>query len=281
MQQWSQKKYKMGKTVGLVPTMGALHRGHISLIEASKQENDLTVVSIFVNPTQFSAGEDFEKYPRDFAGDCKKLEQAGIDALFLPKTSDMYSEGFATYIEVRGISNRLCGAYRAGHFTGVATIVAKLFNTVMPTHAYFGLKDYQQCVVIRKMVSDLNIPVTLRFCDTVREHDGLAMSSRNTYLTSEQRLDAPILYKALCKASLLISERRLVKFREAASLMQQLLKSSAHISEIQYGSVYDSETLDDISEQDASSYSGKPVALAIAVKIGSTRLIDNLIVTVP
>ncbi|MBF0464771.1 MAG: pantoate--beta-alanine ligase [Nitrospirae bacterium] len=281
MQQWSHKKHKMGKTVGFVPTMGALHSGHISLIEASKLENDLTVVSIFVNPAQFSAGEDFEKYPRDFAGDFKKLEQSGIDALFLPEATDMYSEGFATFIEVRGISNRLCGAYRAGHFSGVATIVAKLFNTVMPDSSYFGLKDYQQCVVIRKMVNDLNMPVNLRFCETVREQDGLAMSSRNTYLTSEQRQDAPLLYRALREAGSLISEKRLVKFKDAATFMHQVLTSSAHISEIQYSSVYDSETLDDISELHVASYSGKPVDLAIAVKIGSTRLIDNLVVTVP
>ncbi|QWR78982.1 pantoate--beta-alanine ligase [Candidatus Magnetomonas plexicatena] len=281
MQQWSQKKHSEGKTIGFVPTMGALHRGHISLIEASKQENDLTVVSIFVNPAQFSAGEDFEKYPRDFDGDFKKLEQTDIDALFLPQASDMYGDGFATFIEVRGISGKLCGAYRAGHFTGVATVVAKLFNTIMPERAYFGLKDYQQCVVIRKMAADLNMPVSLRFCETVREQDGLAMSSRNAYLSADQRHDAPILYRALCEAGSLISGGQLLKFTDAATLIQQILKSSAHISEIQYGSVYDSETLDDISEQDAASYSGKTVTLAIAVKIGSTRLIDNLLVTVP
>ncbi|MEO5358568.1 MAG: pantoate--beta-alanine ligase [Nitrospirae bacterium YQR-1] len=280
MQQWSQKKHSDGKTIGFVPTMGALHSGHTGLIDASMAENDLTVVSIFVNPTQFSAGEDFEKYPRNYDADSEKLRQTGVDALYFPESSDMYPDSFATFIDVRGISGKLCGAFRPGHFTGVATVVAKLFNIVLPARAYFGLKDYQQCVVIRKMVSDLNMPVMLRFCETLREHDGLAMSSRNIYLNEEQRGNATVVYKALCKAQTLI-EKGLLKFKDAADVMMQILNSSVHVSEVQYSSVYDPESLDDIAEHFTEPYSGKTVVLAIAVKIGNTRLIDNLIIAVP
>ena len=178
MKETSRRLLAHGKTIGLVPTMGALHKGHLFLFKVAKGENDVVAASIFVNPTQFGPNEDFDKYPRDIDSDMRKLEDAGVDILFDPDVPSMYQTDFATYIEVRGLSNRLCGAFRPGHFEGVSTVVCKIFNLVLPTRAYFGQKDFQQAQIIKRMTRDLNLSVECVTCATVRESDGLAMSSR-------------------------------------------------------------------------------------------------------
>ena len=185
-----------GGTIGFVPTMGALHEGHLRLVRRSEHENDITVVSIFVNPTQFGPGEDFKLYPRDLEGDLEKLSSMNVDAVFTPAADDMYSGDVSIFIHVGSIGQMLCGASRPGHFSGVATVVAKLFNIVMPDRAYFGQKDFQQTVVIKKLVKELNFNIDIIVCPTEREKDGLAMSSRNSYLSSEERKAASILYRA-------------------------------------------------------------------------------------
>ena len=189
-----------GKTIGLVPTMGALHRGHMSLVGACREENDVAVVSIFVNPAQFAPSEDLLRYPRDLDGDMTKLEEAGVDTLFMPEEASIYPDGFQTAIEVKGLSEKLCGAFRQGHFAGVATVVAKLLNMVTPTRAYFGAKDYQQGLIIRRLAVDLNLPVEIAVLPTVREEDGLAMSSRNQYLDAAKRAAAGALFRCLSLA---------------------------------------------------------------------------------
>jgi|Deesub1362A_J573_1020465.scaffolds.fasta_scaffold00073_51 pantoate--beta-alanine ligase len=270
MQETSKRALLRGRTIGFVPTMGALHEGHMSLIRACRQENDITVVSIFVNPTQFGPHEDFEKYPRDPEGDINKLTDAGVDTLYLPDTASMYPEGFRTSVVVNGLSDKLCGAFRPGHFSGVATVVTKLLNIVMPTRAYFGQKDYQQSLIIKRLVSDLNIPVEIVTCPTVREHDGLAMSSRNQYLNPDERKAATAIYKCLSSAAEKIKsgEKNAVRIKE---LMNEILSSEPLIKEIQYASAYDPETLDELQRIDSK------VLLAVAVKIGQTRLIDNIL----
>ncbi|MBA3061032.1 MAG: pantoate--beta-alanine ligase, partial [Nitrospirae bacterium] len=181
-----------GRSIGFVPTMGALHEGHLSLVKRSKEENDITVVSIFVNPLQFGQSEDFDKYPRDIEGDAEKLRKEEVDILFVPDKSLLYPEGFLTQVDIGKLSEKLCGAFRPGHFRGVATIVAKLFNIVSSTRAYFGQKDFQQAVIITKMAKDLNMGIDVVVCPTVREHDGLAMSSRNLHLSEEERKAAAV-----------------------------------------------------------------------------------------
>ncbi|MBF0564671.1 MAG: pantoate--beta-alanine ligase [Nitrospirae bacterium] len=297
-----------GRSIGFVPTMGALHDGHLSLVARAKTENDVTVASIFVNPKQFLAGEDFDKYPRSYWQDADILAGAGVEVVFMPYVGDMYPEGFNTFVEVRDITERLCGAFRHGHFTGVATVVAKLFNIVKPRHAYFGLKDYQQYVVIRKMVRDLCMDVTVVPCTTVREPDGLAMSSRNVYLSAAERKDAPIIYKSmvelqkLLKANGLSAPNAPLKFRE---LLMELLHKAISITEIQYAGIFDPDTLREIADfgqyagtrpamagqyageipdkqgEMTMQYSKKSVLIAVALKMGSTRLIDNLLVELP
>ncbi len=196
------KKYSLrGRSVGLVPTMGALHEGHISLIKRAQMENDISVVSIFVNPTQFGPSEDFEKYPRDIENDIKKLRAQGADILFLPDNDLMYPKGFATYVDVEGIPEKLCGNFRPGHFRGVATVVAKLLNITGPTRAYFGQKDFQQTVIIKRMAKDLALEAEIVVCPTIREKDGLAMSSRNLLLDEAQRKAATAVYRCLSSAS--------------------------------------------------------------------------------
>ena len=188
---------QQGKTVGLVPTMGYLHQGHLSLVEGARKDNDVVVVSIFVNPTQFGPQEDLDRYPRDMEKDRNSCHQAGVDAIFMPSAAEMYQPGFDTWVQVGSVTETLCGASRPGHFRGVATVVTKLFNIVQPHRAYFGLKDFQQAVVIKKMVQDLNMPVEIVALPTVREEDGLAVSSRNEYLTPKERAQARVLYRAL------------------------------------------------------------------------------------
>jgi len=260
-----------GRTVGLVPTMGALHDGHMSLIRTSMRENNITVASIFVNPTQFAAGEDYEAYPRESDDDAKKLRDIGVDVLFMPELKAMYPEGFATSVSVKGgLTDRLCGAFRPGHFDGVATVVAKLLNIIGPHRAYFGLKDYQQYLVIKRMAEDLNMPVEIVGCPTFRESDGLAMSSRNAYLNEQERHSAPVIYKALAEASGALSMS--LKIEDISAMIERAIKAEPGVTEVQYAGVYDHLTLEPLAE-----FKGRAL-IAAAVKMGSTRLIDNIIV---
>jgi len=260
-----------GRSIGFVPTMGALHEGHLSLIKRSKDENDITVVSIFVNPLQFGPSEDFQQYPRDTDGDVAKLRKAEADVLFMPDASHIYPSGFTTRIDVGEISEKLCGAFRPGHFKGVATIVAKLFNIVKPTRAYFGQKDFQQAAVIRKMVKDLDVPVDVVVSPTIREHDGLAMSSRNLYLNEEERKAACVIYRCLVQTSELVKSG-IINKEKIQGFMKEKLSAEPLVREIQYASMYDPETLDEVEN------AGKEALLAVSVKVGGTRLIDNMLV---
>lgn len=268
------RKYLMkGRTIGFVPTMGALHSGHMSLVRRCRDENDIAVASIFVNPIQFGPSEDLDKYPKSIDEDASKLKSLDVDILFLPDNSLMYPKDFVTQISLKGISGKLCGEFRPGHFSGVATVVAKLFNITAPTRAYFGQKDFQQTVVIRRMTKDLNFNTEIVICPTIRELDGLAMSSRNSYLTSEERKAAAVLYRSLELASEAISsgERSGDKIR---AVMHSELSREPLVGKIEYASVYDHETLGELTEIQGDAL------LAIAARIGSTRLIDNLLVTV-
>jgi pantoate--beta-alanine ligase len=262
-----------GKTLGFVPTMGALHDGHLSLVRRSKSENDVTAVSIFVNPVQFGPGEDFEKYPRDIEGDTEKLMREEVDILFMPVRSAMYPEGFLTRVEVEDISRRLCGAFRPGHFSGVATVVTKLFHIVKPSRAYFGQKDFQQTVVIRRMVRDLDMDIDIVVCPTIREKDGLAMSSRNTYLDQRQREGSGVIYRSLREVSELIISG-IINLSEIKKILIDRIMQEQAVSGIDYAGIYNPDTLEDISEIKGD------VLLAAAVKIGNTRLIDNVLVKV-
>lgn len=269
MQDTSRGHLLHGRTIGFVPTMGALHEGHLTLVRTAKEENDITVVSIYVNPLQFGPAEDIKKYPRDIDRDIEKLREESVDALFLPDDSLAYPAGYSTYVEVKGLSDKMCGAFRKGHFTGVATIVAKLFNIVAPTRAYLGQKDFQQAVIIKKMVRDLNMPVEVITCPTVRETDGLAMSSRNAYLSEKERKTAAVINGCLVQASEMIKSG-IIDIKSIKKFMKQCLSKESLITEIQYVSVYDTETLDELEQVK------KDALLAIALKINSTRLIDNL-----
>ncbi|MCE5195185.1 MAG: pantoate--beta-alanine ligase [Nitrospiraceae bacterium] len=262
-----------GRTIGFVPTMGALHEGHMSLVRMSKAENDITVVSIFVNPKQFGPKEDFSKYPRDADGDIAKLKAEGIDVLYMPDDSLVYPENFSTFIDMNGLSEKLCGAYRPGHFKGVCTVVAKLFNVVKPTRAYFGQKDFQQCVVIKKMVKDLDMAVEVVVSPIFREEDGLAMSSRNRYLNKEERNAAAVIYECLSKTADMIRSGIIDK-KKIKKMMKDRLSNESFVAEIQYASVYDPQTLDELERVE------KQALLAVALKIGETRLIDNMLVDV-
>jgi pantoate--beta-alanine ligase len=229
------------------------------------------VASIFVNPAQFGQNEDFENYPRDVEGDVAKLKKEDVDILFMPDTISMYPAGFSTSVEVDGLSEKLCGAFRIGHFKGVTTVVSKLFNIVLPTRAYFGQKDYQQALIIKKMIDDLNICVEQVICATVREDDGLAMSSRNQYLKPAERQAAPVIYRALKSAAQLVGSGNSTP-AQIRTLINEMLKKEPLVSEIQYAGIYDPDTLDELTEIRKNNL------LAIAVKIGTTRLIDNLLV---
>lgn len=256
--------------VGLVPTMGYLHEGHLSLIRRAKAENDLVVVSIFVNPAQFGPNEDFQRYPRDLERDQELAEAAGTDILFAPEVGEMYPEGYQTYVEVTGgVARRMCGASRPGHFRGVATVVLKLFNIVEPDRAYFGEKDAQQLRVIRRMARDLNLKVEIIGCPIVREADGLALSSRNVYLNQAERKAALILYRTLSRAKELIE----IGERDAAVLREQLIKTIAAepSASLDYLEIADSESLEPVAKLTGE------IIIALAVRIGTTRLIDNMV----
>lgn len=270
MQDTSRTYQMRGREVGLVPTMGALHEGHMSLIRESRRENHVTVASIFVNPTQFSPGEDYARYPRDPEGDIRKLREAKVDIVFIPDAGAMYPGGFAVSLDTGDLGRKLCGAFRPGHFNGVATVVAKLFNIVLPRRAYFGLKDYQQTVVVKRLVDDLNMTVEVVPCPTIREEDGLAMSSRNQYLLPEERRAAPVIHRALVKAAERL--RAGGAPAEASSLMKETLAGEPLIREVQYAGAYDPSSLDELED-----FRGNAL-LAVAVKMESARLIDNLLV---
>jgi len=258
-----------GGTVGLVPTMGYLHEGHLTLVRRSVSENRRTVVSIFVNPTQFGPGEDFERYPRDEVRDLALLRECGVDAVYLPSAAEMYPHGFQTFVDVEQVTQRLEGAARPGHFRGVTTIVLKLLNAVEPDRAYFGRKDAQQLRVVQRMVEDLNVPSEIVPCDIVREADGLAMSSRNVYLTPEQRAAAPVINHALTEARARFDagERSAAVIR---SLVSELIAAEP-LAAIEYVSLADDRTLDELD-----GAIDRPVLLSVVVRFGQTRLLDNV-----
>jgi pantoate--beta-alanine ligase len=260
-----------GKAIGFVPTMGALHEGHLSLVKRSRQENEKTIVSIFINPMQFGPSEDFARYPRDIDGDKAKLAREEADILFMPDAAMVYPEGFLTRIEIGKISERLCGLSRPGHFAGVATVVAKLFHIIKPTRAYFGQKDYQQGIIIKKMVKDLNMDVDVVLCPTIREKGGLAMSSRNVYLTEAQREASLVLYHSLRETADLLKSG-IINIIHLREMMHEMISREPAVSKIDYAGIYHPETLEELSDI------RDEMLLAGAVWIGDTRLIDNMLV---
>lgn len=272
MQQYIKGEKAQGKSVGFVPTMGFLHQGHLSLIERARKENDVVVVSIFVNPTQFGEGEDFEIYPRDFERDINLISTIGADVIFYPQVDDIYPKNYKTYVEVYDITEKLCGASRPGHFKGVTTIVAKLFNMVLPDKGYFGLKDAQQVLVIKQMVKDLNFPIEIVPCPIIREEDGLAMSSRNVNLVGEERKAALVLSKSLFQSKELIDQgqRDLKKIKQF--IIDEIAKEPR--AKIDYVQVVSATSL-----EEADLLEGETL-IALAVKIGKVRLIDNIMLEV-
>ncbi|MFA5725172.1 MAG: pantoate--beta-alanine ligase [Candidatus Omnitrophota bacterium] len=261
-----------GSSIGFVPTMGALHAGHISLIRQARQENAIIVVSIFVNPEQFGPKEDLKKYPRPLNKDLALCRKERVDFVFLPSIKDIYSEDFSTYVSVEKLSGVLCGIARPGHFRGVATIVTKLLNIIQPNVIYLGQKDAQQAIIIKKMARDLNIPVKVKIMPTVRQSDGLALSSRNAYLDKKERLDALVLSKALSLAKLLVNSGAKSPLR-IISRMKQLISRKKN-ARIDYIAIVDAASLKPVRK-----ISGECL-IALAVRIGRTRLIDNIIVRV-
>lgn len=269
MTDWSNRHRQNGQTISFVPTMGFLHEGHLSLMKEGKRSGDKLIISIFVNPTQFGPGEDFDSYPSDLDSDLKLAEAIGVDVAFTPNKADFYPQGFDTFIDQEKLPNHLCGLTRSGHFQGVMTIVTKLFHVVNPDIAIFGEKDFQQLAIIRRMVKDLNFNIRIIGHPIVREADGLAMSSRNSKLTPAQRITGHCLISALRKAQNSIKN----KDTNAAEIIHNTEKFiySHPDTEIDYIKICDPDTLDDVAEID------RPVVMAMAVKIGTTRLIDNMI----
>jgi len=259
-----------GQAIGFVPTMGALHEGHLSLMRKARKENDVVVVSIFVNPIQFGPKEDYRRYPRNLRQDARLCSKEGTDIIFYPQVKDIYPQGYKTYVDVDDLSKVLCGKFRPGHFKGVATVVTKLFNIVNPDIAYFGQKDAQQAIIIQRMAKDLNMPVSIKVMPTVREKDGLALSSRNAYLSKEQRKDAAVLYQALNLARDLIKQGNRDPFN-IIHKMKQLIKRKKS-AKIQYISILDLKDLKTLAR-----IKGK-VLVALAVWIGKIRLVDNIMV---
>jgi pantoate--beta-alanine ligase len=275
MRRFAREAREAGRTIGFVPTMGAFHEGHLSLIRKARAQNDVVVVSIFVNPLQFGPHEDFEHYPRDLARDLDRARELGVDAVFIPETAEVYPAGFAVRVSVGPLGERLCGAARPGHFDGVCTVVLKLLGIVQPQRMYLGQKDAQQLILIERMVADLNVDTRVVACPTVREPDGLAMSSRNAYLTPEERAAlAPRLYQALRsvqRAILVEHERDATRLRER---MRALIEDGAGI-EVEYIAFVDPETL-----ADRPVLTGRTL-IALAARLGKARLIDNILINVP
>jgi len=259
-----------GRPIGFVPTMGALHEGHLSLVRAAVVESRPVIASIFVNPTQFGAGEDFQKYPRTFDRDSKILEDAGVDYLFAPDAAEIYPPGFRTWVNVEGLSDRLEGKARPGHFCGVVTVVLKLLEIVQPQRAFFGRKDAQQARIIRQMARDLHLDSEIVVCPIVREPDGLAMSSRNAYLNPEERRAATILFRALDGARASISNGERDAMRLAAAMRETIRREP--LADLDYAEVVDADTLEQVTRL-------RGVCLALlAVRVGGTRLLDNLLI---
>lgn len=270
MQEFALRLKQEGRRIGLVPTMGALHEGHLTLMRAAKEATDFVIASVFVNPTQFGPNEDFDAYPRRFEEDCRKLESVGVDAVFHPQAADMYPQGFCTYVNVDGdITHKLCGAQRPIHFRGVATVVTKLFNITQADEAFFGQKDAQQVVVVCRFVQDLNLPVHINMVPIVREESGLARSSRNVYLSPEEKTAALILSRSLRLAKDAYEKGE----RNAAVLKALVTKEIAGepLAAIDYVDLFSFPALEAIETVDEKSL------LALAVRIGKTRLIDNII----
>lgn len=259
-----------GKRIGLVPTMGALHAGHMSLIDAAVQKCDYVVVSIFVNPTQFGPDEDLDEYPRDLEADSRLCEEAGVELIFAPDVGEMYPSPNMTWVNVAELTTGLCGRNRPGHFRGVTTVCNKLFNIVRPDVAFFGQKDAQQGIVIKRMVADTNLPLEIEICPTIREKDGLALSSRNKYLDAQQRKDALLLHEALTRARQMV-QQGVRDSRQIIAAMNEILQSAPGVA-VEYVSIVDPETLaqlDTITER---------AIIAVAAMVKTTRLIDNIIV---
>ncbi|MFC1632060.1 pantoate--beta-alanine ligase [Candidatus Omnitrophota bacterium] len=273
MQRWAQNAHRKGKSIGLVPTMGYLHPGHISLIRKAGQENDYLVISIFVNPTQFGPKEDFKRYPRDFSRDKKLAKLNGVDILFYPQVKDIYPPGFRTNVRVEDLSLRLCGAKRPGHFSGVATIVLKLLNICRAQRTYFGQKDAQQAIIIKRMVSDLNVPTEILIAPIVRQKNGLAFSSRNIYLNKQQKKNAAILYKALQTAV------DMIKSGEKAP--RGIINKISRIIKATPGARIDYIKIVDLDSLETAQTLQRAQLIALAVFFGQTRLIDNVIVPDP
>jgi pantoate--beta-alanine ligase len=258
-----------GKCLGFAPTMGALHEGHLSLVRAARAQCDAVAVSIFVNPIQFGPSEDFSKYPRSFERDREMLEAEGVDLLFAPSVEEMYPKGAVTFVTVEGLSEKLCGRSRPGHFRGVITVVSKLFNIVQPDVAFFGQKDAAQAVIVKKMVRDLGLPLEIVVCPIVREADGLAMSSRNAYLDAAQRRSATVLHRALMQVQSLAEkgERRAATLIDAA---QRVFREEPAVR-VDYVEIVDNGTLDPVAEV------SRGALVAVAALVGATRLIDNIL----
>ena len=272
MKSFCRRARRQGKTIGFVPTMGYLHEGHLSLIRCCRRENDYVVASIFVNPSQFGLKEDFRRYPRNFKRDSCLAQEAGVDVLFCPRVSDIYPPGYRTYVIVEDLSQRLCGAFRPGHFRGVATVVLKLFNIIGPQRAYFGQKDAQQAVIIDRMKADLNLGVKIRILPIVRGRSGLALSSRNSYLNRQQTEQAAILYKALQTAVGMVKSGQKDP-RKITARMRKIIKASS-IARIQYIRIVDLETLKQVKRIKGN------LLIALACFFKNVRLIDNVILKV-
>jgi len=269
MRSWSEAERRAGRRIALVPTMGALHEGHLALVREARRRGDRVVVSLFVNPAQFAPNEDLSRYPRDFARDSDLLEEEKVDVLFHPSAAEVYPEGYQTYVGVERLAPLLCGEHRPGHFRGVATVVAKLFNMVRPHAAVFGAKDYQQLQVIRRMVKDLNFDVEIVSHPIVRDRDGLALSSRNVYLSARERAAAPCLFHALNAAQSLVAGGERDGARVIAAARSVI--EAEPLAEIEYVRLCDPETLEEIGRVDGEAL------LALAVRIGPARLIDNAV----
>ncbi len=271
MQDLAQEAKKKGKIIGFVPTMGYLHEGHLRLVRIARKKSDLCVVSIFVNPLQFGPKEDFKEYPRDIKRDKKLLEKEGVDILFYPEEKEMYPDDFSTYVKVEGLTEGLCGRSRPGHFQGVTTVVTKLFNSVLPHFAVFGEKDAQQALVIKRMVRDLNMPIKIIVAPTVREKNGLAMSSRNVYLSPKEREEATVLYRSLLKAKEMI-ERGERNSNVIIGKMREMIEETS--GKIDYIAIVDTK---DLKEMEVIK---GEVLIALAVYFSKARLIDNIRVKV-
>lgn len=272
MRDFVQQRREKGQSIALVPTMGSLHQGHLTLLERAKEACDIVVLSIFINPTQFGPNEDFAKYPRDLAGDSEKAASVGVEVIFHPQAREMYPEGYSTFVQVEGITDKLCGMSRPGHFRGVTTVVNKLFNIIQPDKAFFGQKDAQQVLVLQRMVTDLNMNIHLEVVPIVREGDGLAMSSRNAFLSAKERSAALILSQSLQLAETLVAQGE----QDIEVLRSQVMAKIAteKLATCEYAEVYHYPTLQGMNRIKEKAL------LALAVRIGNTRLIDNTILEV-